>query len=1082
MSPLEFDLLKALARASEPPAVARAHPQSRPAARLGSVRPQRGPAHHAAAQEDRARSRASAVHPDRAQRGLSLRAGRRLEVAPAARPYAHRLLQLLGCAAPRCCRCPAACGSRRPRCGSAPTSGSAASRSTSRASSAASIRARSQLVEYPSASEVLRAFRNQAIDGMVISLDELFGLAVDGFQPRIVLVVDVSHGADVVVGRRGMRRCATCKGKSVAVESSALGAFVLSRALALNGMQAGDVNVVHLESNEQPGAFEKGQVDGAVTFDPYRAPVPAGGREDAVRQHADPGRDRRSPRRARDRGRAAAGQAVRALLNGWFDAIDYMKKRSGRRGAPHGRSGSRRRASSSRKRCAGCTFRRARRTCGCCRRPNARAGGHRPPADGADGELEAPAVGARDRARAGAGAAAGPVAMNLRVPASLKVTVPLILLVFAAMLSAVNLLYHVPQAEREAEEDGRKRLAEEMSRLQSTLEYMLLKGDREAAQHEIAVLAHNHDVLFATLTDDRDVVIASTRRAWLGRPIEDVFPQLWQSGAMTSESRAGMTIVSTGDELLGRADLLVGTERDDAAAFAHRQRGARLRPQALQGRGARPGGPAVAVLGRLGDGARAGDVARLPLPAHAAYGAACARGGRARGRQPRRAQRSRRTRTSSAASAAAFDAMALVVANTQIRLRHDIEERVQVQKELEASEASYRSIFDAAEDSIFVHDPHSGAIVDVNPKACATFGYTREEFRQLDDRRAGDRRAPVHAAGRNGADRAGFRGRAAPDRVARPEQGRHAALARGLREARRHRRQGPDPGAGTRHRPRRSARRRRSVAQRESLYQREKLAALGSLLAGVAHELNNPLSVVVARAVLLEEQGNPGTQAAATKIRSAAERCARIVRTFLAMARQQQPERGPVPLNDVVTAALDITGYAVRTSSIDVIARSRRRHPADPCRRRPAAPGAAQPHHQRAAVAAGTERATPNPGDEPLRRESRRRARDSGRQWPWHTGGRPRAGVRALLHDQADRRRARRRPGGEPRHRRSARRDADRRLPGRGRRGVHDHAAGRRSRRQGTDPSSGHRGRRTPDARSSSSTTSPRSAKCWRKF
>ncbi|HTI49009.1 MAG TPA: hypothetical protein VMB76_20815, partial [Casimicrobiaceae bacterium] len=44
-----------------------------------------------------------------------------------------------------------------------------------------------QLVEYPSASEVLRAFRNQAIDGMVISLDELFGLAADGFQPRIVL-------------------------------------------------------------------------------------------------------------------------------------------------------------------------------------------------------------------------------------------------------------------------------------------------------------------------------------------------------------------------------------------------------------------------------------------------------------------------------------------------------------------------------------------------------------------------------------------------------------------------------------------------------------------------------------------------------------------------------------------------------------------------------------------------------------------------------------------------------------------------------------------------------------------------------
>ena len=60
-----------------------------------------------------------------------------------------------------------------------------------------------QLVEYPSASEVLRAFRNQAIDGMVISLDELFGLAADGYQPRVVLVVDVSRGAGAAgVGTR----------------------------------------------------------------------------------------------------------------------------------------------------------------------------------------------------------------------------------------------------------------------------------------------------------------------------------------------------------------------------------------------------------------------------------------------------------------------------------------------------------------------------------------------------------------------------------------------------------------------------------------------------------------------------------------------------------------------------------------------------------------------------------------------------------------------------------------------------------------------------------------------------------------
>ena len=96
------------------------------------------------------------------------------------------------------------------------------------------------------------------------------------------------------------------KGKSVAVESGALGAFVLSRALALNGMQAGDVNVVHLESNEQPSAFEKGQVDGAVTFDPYRAQLLRAGRHDAVRQHPDSRRDRRSSGGACKRARQAA--------------------------------------------------------------------------------------------------------------------------------------------------------------------------------------------------------------------------------------------------------------------------------------------------------------------------------------------------------------------------------------------------------------------------------------------------------------------------------------------------------------------------------------------------------------------------------------------------------------------------------------------------------------------------------------------------------------------------------------------------------------------------------------------------------
>ncbi len=182
-----------------------------------------------------------------------------------------------------------------------------------------------QLVEYPSASEVSRAFRNQAIDGMIISLDELFVLAADRLQPKVVLVVDVSHGADVVVGRSGMRAMKDLRGKRVAVESGALGAFVLSRALALNSMQASDVDIVHLESNEHPAAFEQGRVDGAVTFDPYRTQMLSAGAQTLFDSSQIPGEIvdllavrasvlEKNPR------------AVQTLLTGWFKALAHLER------------------------------------------------------------------------------------------------------------------------------------------------------------------------------------------------------------------------------------------------------------------------------------------------------------------------------------------------------------------------------------------------------------------------------------------------------------------------------------------------------------------------------------------------------------------------------------------------------------------------------------------------------------------------------------------------------------------------------------------------------------------------------------
>jgi PAS domain S-box-containing protein len=58
-------------------------------------------------------------------------------------------------------------------------------------------------------------------------------------------------------------------------------------------------------------------------------------------------------------------------------------------------------------------------------------------------------------------------------------------------------------------------------------------------------------------------------------------------------------------------------------------------------------------------------------------------------------------------------------------------ETLRANEALRRSEASYRAIFESAEDAIFIHDWDSGAVIDVNPKACTTYGYTREELRRL---------------------------------------------------------------------------------------------------------------------------------------------------------------------------------------------------------------------------------------------------------------------------------------------------------------------------------------------------------------
>ncbi len=105
--------------------------------------------------------------------------------------------------------------------------------------------------------------------------------------------------------------------------------------------------------------------------------------------------------------------------------------------------------------------------------------------------------------------------------------------------------------------------------------------------------------------------------------------------------------------------------------------------------------------------------------------------------------------------------------------------------------------------------------------------------------------------------------------------------------------------------------------QRERLHQSEKMSALGSLLAGVAHELNNPLAVVVAQTTMLENTAqDPTVRERAARIHAAAARCGRIVKTFLAMVRRQAPLRSAVEVNKALDGAVELAGYGLKSTGV----------------------------------------------------------------------------------------------------------------------------------------------------------------------
>jgi PAS domain S-box-containing protein len=104
----------------------------------------------------------------------------------------------------------------------------------------------------------------------------------------------------------------------------------------------------------------------------------------------------------------------------------------------------------------------------------------------------------------------------------------------------------------------------------------------------------------------------------------------------------------------------------------------------------------------------------------------------------------------------------------------------------------------------------------------------------------------------------------------------------------------------------------------EQLLHSEKMAAVGQLISGVAHELNNPLTAILGYSQLLTSCGQVGQQGLeySEKLYKQAQRTHRIVQNLLSFARQHKPERVPVRLNQVLEDTLALRDYDLRMNNI----------------------------------------------------------------------------------------------------------------------------------------------------------------------
>jgi NitT/TauT family transport system substrate-binding protein len=182
-----------------------------------------------------------------------------------------------------------------------------------------------KLIDYLSNVDAMLAFRNNLLDAGAFTLDEALQLIASGADVQIVLIMDVSHGGDVIMANPEIKTMQDLKGKSIAVETTAVGSLVLARALQVHNIDPDDVKVVTTNAMEQIEAFSNGNIDAAVSFDPNRSHLLEMGKHEIFNSTEIPNEiiDLLVVRKeAIENNR----KMVAHLVDSWFRALEYQSR------------------------------------------------------------------------------------------------------------------------------------------------------------------------------------------------------------------------------------------------------------------------------------------------------------------------------------------------------------------------------------------------------------------------------------------------------------------------------------------------------------------------------------------------------------------------------------------------------------------------------------------------------------------------------------------------------------------------------------------------------------------------------------